>query len=108
MTLEMKKDAMPVSALVVTMSRDERRRERAVDELRADARLTLGPIEDVQLPVVVETETVGEGIDLVRDILPDIDGLEFVHVVSVDFSDLDSRDEKLPPRGKKQSKRGAL
>ncbi|MGM0558990.1 MAG: hypothetical protein ACQEVA_21575, partial [Myxococcota bacterium] len=83
-------------------------RERALDVLSADARLTLGPIEDVQLPVVVETDTVGEGIELVRDTLPDVAGVEFVHVVSVDFSDLESRDEKLPPRRKKQSKRGAL
>jgi hypothetical protein len=90
------------------MSRDEERRERALDELRADSRLTLGPLEDVQLPVVVETETVGEGIELVRDSLPDVDGVAFVHVVSVDFSDLETRDEKLPPRSKKKSKRGAL
>lgn len=98
---------MPVSALVVTLSRDEQRRAHALDKLNEDARLTLGELEDVQLPVVTETQTVGEGIELVRDSLPDIDGVEFVHVVSVDFSDLESRDEKLPPRRRKSSKRGA-
>lgn len=94
---------MPISALVLTMSRDEARRERALAQLRDDARLTLGELEDIQLPLVVETETVGESIELAQDELSSIDGVTFVHVISVDFSDLESRDEDLPRRRRKRS-----
>lgn len=95
---------MPISALVLTMSRDEARRDRAIAKIREDARLTPGELEDIQLPLVVETETVGESIELAREELPAIDGVSFVHVISVDFSDLESRDEKLPRRNKKRSR----
>lgn len=88
------------------MTHDEARRRAAIEKLHADTRLTIGDLDGVQLPVVTETDTVGEGIEIVQGVLPDIDGVEFVHVVSVDFSDLESRDEKLPPRKKKTAKRG--
>lgn len=69
--------------------------------------MTPGELQDVQLPLVVETHTVGESISLVRDELPSMEGVIFVHVISVDFSDLESRDEKLPRRNKRPARRGA-
>lgn len=80
---------MPVSALVLTLSADPHRREDALQRLRGDARLMLMPRRGPNLPVVLESETLGEGEAIVRDELPEIPGVAFVHVVSVDFSDVE-------------------
>jgi hypothetical protein len=87
---------MPISAVVITLKRAER--EAAIEILRADARLTLGELQVTQLPVVIDTDTIADGINVVREVLPAIAGVEFVHVVSVDFSDVEDFDEKLPPK----------
>ncbi|AWV89970.1 hypothetical protein [Bradymonas sediminis] len=89
---------MPISAVVVTLSSQPESREAALSILRADPRLTLGALQRNQLPVVVDTEKIADGVLIVREELPSIDGVEFVHVVSVDFSDVEDFDEKLPPR----------
>lgn len=94
---------MPISAVVVTLKPDEALREAALKIMRADPRLTLGELQRVQLPVVIDTETIAEGINIVREELPNIAGVEFVHVVSVDFSDVKDFDEKLPPRRRSRS-----
>ena len=80
---------MPISALVLTLSDEAESREEALRALEADPRLTVGKLQNTQLPVVVDTETMFEGIDLVRTELPEIGGVTYVHVVSVDFSDTD-------------------
>ncbi|QDG50182.1 hypothetical protein FIV42_05390 [Persicimonas caeni] len=89
---------MPVSAIVISLKNDASRRERALEMLEAHPHLELGELQNTQLPVVVETDTIAEGVRIVREELPALDGVEFVHVVSVDFSDVDAFDEKLPPR----------
>ena len=78
---------MPVSGLVVTLSDDEEERAGAVDTIAADERLTIGEAQKNRLPVVAETETIGEGSELMRDELLDIDGVVFVDLVTVNFED---------------------
>jgi len=89
---------MPISAVVVTLKADASQREIALSKLRAHPRLILGELQKCQLPVVIDTETIVEGINIVDDELPNMVGVEFVHVVCVDFSDVEDFDEKLPPR----------
>lgn len=94
---------MPISSIVITLSPDALSRRSAIDALSAHPRLTVGERKKRQLPVVVDTETLSEGISLVRDELPEMEGVEFVHVISVDFSDMDDFDEKLPPRRRRRN-----
>lgn len=82
---------MPVSALVITLSREPKARQAALDWLSADARITLGEPQRDQLPVVLETATLRGGVDAVRRELPAVTGVAFVHVISVDFSDLEAK-----------------
>ncbi len=94
---------MPISALVLTMTLDDEQREAALVELERNPFNTLGNLVSNQLPLVIETSTVAEGIELVRDVIPSIPGVDFVHVISIDFSDMSSRDEKLQSRRKRIS-----
>ncbi|MFP4596763.1 MAG: hypothetical protein ACOC9J_01030 [Persicimonas sp.] len=89
---------MPVSAVVISLSAEPELQERAIRALQAHPRVTLGEQQKRLLPVVVDTDTMSEGIELVREGLPKLDGVEFVHVVSVDFSDVDDFTEKMPPK----------
>lgn len=89
---------MPISAIVLTLDASPCQRQRALFTLKDHPRLTLGELHEAQLPVVVETDTIAEGVDIIREQLPAVDGVTFVHVVSVDFSDLEDFDEKLPPK----------
>lgn len=78
---------MPISALVITLSSDPKEKQRAVEALSQDPRVTLGERQGARLPVVVETETTREGSRMVREELLQIEGVVFVDVVMVDFSD---------------------
>lgn len=78
---------MPISALVVTLSSSPELQQRALDAIANDRRLTPGELQGTRLPVVVETETTRESTHLVREELPAIEGVVFVDVVMVDFSD---------------------
>ena len=89
---------MPVSSLVVTMSDDPSARRALRRRLADDPRIQVGDPQRNQLPVVLETETIAEGVSMTRDELYALDGVEFVHVVRVDFEDVEDFDEKLPPR----------
>jgi hypothetical protein len=89
---------VPVSALVITLDPEAARRERGLAALAADSRLSLGAIQAGRLPAVAETATLAEGDRLVAEELPAIDGVVFVDVVLVDFSDVDDFDEPLPRR----------
>lgn len=80
---------MPVSALVITLSKNPVLREMAIDWLTEDERFTLGKTHADQLPVVFESEDLRSGADTVRRELPEVTGIDFIHVVSVDFSDLE-------------------
>lgn len=89
---------MPVSSLVVTISDDPDERREVQQTLADDSRITLGDRKRNQLPVVLETDTIAEGVSMTRDQLYEVPGVEFVHVVRVDFEDVDDFDETLPPR----------
>jgi hypothetical protein len=93
---------MPISAIVITLGADPCSRQQALAAIAAHPRLSVADLQRNQLPAVVETDTFGEGIAIVREWLPALEGVEFVHVVSVDFSDAESFDEKLPPRNKRR------
>jgi hypothetical protein len=93
---------MPISAVVISLKRDPDHQEAAIEQLRADPRLTLGDLQATQLPVVIDTATIAEGIEVVREELPALQGVEFVHVVSVDFSDVEDFNERLPPKRRSQ------
>ena len=84
---------MPVSALVLTLSDDAVERRVAVDALEQDPRIDLGPLQKLHLPVVLTTDTLGDGIGAVKEHLPDVEGIEFVRVVRVDFDDADAAAE---------------
>ncbi len=79
---------MPISGLVVTLSNDGGEQARALKVLDDDRRLTLGELQKNRLPLVAETETIGEGSRLLREELKAVDGVVFVDVVSVNFEDV--------------------
>ncbi len=76
---------MPISGLVVTLSDDEQQSTEAMAALEADDRITVGDRQKNRLPIVAETGSIDEGHRLVRDELPDIEGVVFVDVVTVKF-----------------------
>lgn len=78
---------MPISGLVVTLSDDKQQRHRAIATIDADDRLTIGERQKNRLPVVAETGTIGEGRQLMREELLEIDGVMFVDLVTVNFED---------------------
>jgi len=77
---------MTVSGLVLTLENDVRTRARALDALALDSRITCGEAHGLRLPVVVETASLAEGETLCES-LRNLDGVAFVDVVSIDFSD---------------------
>lgn len=79
---------MPISGLLVTLSQNPQRRTEALDVMRLDSRITIGPENKNQVAIVTETETAGEDRDLV-DSLSQESGVDLVHVVFYDFSDVD-------------------
>gem|GEM_PF-1105523 len=95
---------MPVSALVITLSAEAAQRTRALAALRDHPRLLLGSVlNGTRVPAVLETDTLGEGIRVVEEELPAIEGVLFVDVVQVDFSDVDPAAEALPlPRRRRR------
>lgn len=77
---------MIVSGWVVTLENDERNRMVALEALRGDPRITCGEAHGLRLPVVAETATLSDGESLCES-LRTLDGVAFVDVVSIDFSD---------------------
>ncbi len=78
---------MPVSGLVITLSDDVSARRRVMEAIAEDERITPGECQKNRLPVVLETKTANEGSRLVRQTLMDMEGVEFVDVVTVNFED---------------------
>ncbi len=95
---------MPISAVVISLKAEADLQQATVAALQQDPRITLGEQQQRLLPVVIETDAISEGIEIVREELPKLDGVEFVHVVSVDFSDVDDFSERLPPKRRSQAK----
>lgn len=95
---------MVTSALVVTLDGDPSVRARTLDALASDARLTLGEIAGVRLPVVAETAGLGAAEALAEELLAVV-GVFFVDVVLVDF-DPDADIDAAPSLGKRRMRRG--
>jgi hypothetical protein len=75
---------MTISALVVTL--DPLAQEQAYQALSIDPRLTLGGSIGGRLPLVAETDTPRDGVELVEELLL-VPGVLHVDVVSVDFTE---------------------
>lgn len=74
---------MPISSLVLTLANPG---ERLLADLASDPRLTLGETQGAYLPVVLETSTLGESKAAVEELMTR-EGVRFVDIVTVDFSD---------------------
>jgi hypothetical protein len=83
--------AMPISSVVVTLSQDGVVAEAALSILSADPRWTLGAPNGRHVPAVLDTTSLEDAVSLTEDALR-IDGVQFVDVVGVDFSDLSEQE----------------
>lgn len=79
---------MPVSGLVITLTDRPESRASALAGIEAQPGLTVGSVVGSHLPVVIEAVT-AEGCKQIAERLLALSGVEFVNVVSVDFSDED-------------------
>ena len=77
---------MPIAALVLTLDPDHTLQAAVQKRLAADPRFSLGSVLDGRLPVVIETATSRDGAHLTRE-LEQREGIHYVDVVMVDFSD---------------------
>lgn len=89
---------MPTSAVVITL--EPSLAEHSIEALRQDERLLLGERHGPQLPAVIETSSLAQSIALVERELLSIPGVLQVHVVQIDFEDVDyeQEPERLPRR----------
>ena len=78
---------MAISGLVITLTDDPTLRARAMTAIEGEDRITVGERKKNRLPVVLETKSSQQGSHLVREKLMDLEGVEFVDVVTVDFRD---------------------
>lgn len=85
---------MPVTSAVINLSDDAVARRVALDHLESDPRIDLGPRQDLYQPIVLATDTIDAGQELVEEELPDVEGVEFVRIVRVDFDDTEERTER--------------
>ncbi len=76
---------MPVTALVVTLR--DATSSRALDRLKSDPRIDLGPLQGTRLPVVVETKTAREGRSIAEE-FEELSDVTRVDLISVNFEDL--------------------
>lgn len=88
--------AMPVSGWVITLENDVQKRDSVLEALGRESRITCGEAHGLRLPVVAETSTMKEGESLF-EALRAHDGVAFIDVVSIDFSDSleDTREDSL-------------
>lgn len=84
---------MPVSAVVANLTEDAVERRQVLDKLESDPRVEVGPRQGLYQPLVLTTETLGEGIGMVKEELPALEGISFVRIVRVDFDDADAAEE---------------
>lgn len=83
---------MPISSLVVTL---ESSSCGVLAELARDPRVTLGELQGLHLPVVLEAPTLEESEAVVEGLARRA-GILFVDVVTVDFSDAVAEPEGSP------------
>lgn len=74
---------MPVSGLVLTLSRDPELREAALTALRGDASIEMGGLLEHRLPIAVDTPT-SEADHALWQWLHALPGVLFVDLVSTD------------------------
>lgn len=98
---------MPVSGLIVTLDADPALAAQAIAWIAQDARLEAGAPQGLHLPVAAWTQTLEAGIQLVREELPLIPGISFVHVVHVEFEDADYTQEPAQPPTDRRWRRDA-
>lgn len=79
-------EATTVSSLVVRLSNDPHLASQALERLRSDQRLELGPLEGNHLPLVLEAKGTAAS-DAALESLSQVPGVLFVDVVRVDFLD---------------------
>jgi CheY-like chemotaxis protein len=80
---------MPITALVLTLDDDPEARRAARRSLEQDARLWVGDEVGGRVPLVLETASLVEGERAV-EALSASDGVLFVDVVAIDFSDTEA------------------
>jgi CheY-like chemotaxis protein len=80
---------MPITALVLTLDDDPDARRAARRSLERDARLWVGDEVGGRVPLVLETASLVEGERAV-EALSASDGVLFVDVVAIDFSDTEA------------------
>jgi hypothetical protein len=84
---------MPIASVVVTLDERGGLRLQALARLVADRRIDLGAAVGAHVPAVIDTETSGEGVELVEALLA-TPGILGVDVVGIDFAtDEDGPDE---------------
>lgn len=77
---------MPISGLVITLDANAALSITTLSALRADPRITCGVSKHRRVPIVTETRTLRESVELATAI-QGLPGVTTVDVVSVDFSD---------------------
>jgi len=75
---------MPVSAIVLTLTREEPRRGEALRRLGTLEHVRCGEPDGAFLPAVLETPTARSSAELCAELLG-VPGIEYLSVVSVDF-----------------------
>lgn len=76
---------MPIASVVVTLDHRDGLRQEALARLVADQRIDLGEAVGPHLPIVLDTETSEEGVELVEALLT-TPGILGVDVVRIDFA----------------------
>jgi hypothetical protein len=93
---------MPVSSAVINLSSNEAERTQALERLSEDSRIEIGDAQKLFLPVVISTDTLDEGIRLVKKQLPEWEGVDFVRIVRVDFDDATDEETRTNPFQRKE------
>jgi hypothetical protein len=77
-------EAMPVSGLVVTLSPESHQREHAIETIRTERQIEIGPLQASKMAIVVDTPSSSEDKRL-WDWLHTIEGVLLVEVAMIGF-----------------------
>ena len=79
---------MPISGIVISFDCSDVKRDTALEMINLDSRVELGEIDGRKVPGVLETMNQREDRDMLRW-LNDLDGVNFVDVVFVNFEEME-------------------
>lgn len=79
---------MPISGLVLTLSKNSADRERAIQAIQQEPRVEIGPTVSNRMAVVLDTQSTDEDKQL-WNWLSDLSGVVFIDVVLVGFEQSD-------------------